>query len=212
MELLLKDNGIIFDEAEHKYYILDDDTMQVKSLPGITSTIIRWLFPKTYENIPERVLQLAAEYGSKIHKAIEKGSYDDDDGQKALNDYNRLMANAGLSCIEHEYLVTDNSFASAIDLVLKDSKNNIYLADIKTTSKIHTESVSAQLSIYRYFMKICNPELDVTSGYVLWLPKPRYGKPELREIPLVDIDKIKPMMSAYTEQTSPDEFIKLFNN
>ena len=62
------------------------------------------------------------------------------------NDYIRKNK---ITVLESEYMVNNDLVAGTIDLVLMDDKQFI-IADIKTTSSLHKDSVSWQLSIYTY--------------------------------------------------------------
>ena len=174
----LNESGITLYEKEHIY------TDGVKEYQGITGVLSRQLFPDKYSSVPDSVLKSAAEYGSNVHATIELcdslGDYDNPD--KNYIAYRKLMNDNNLHRLRNEYIVTDKEYyASAIDLVATDENGDIALIDIKTTSKLDEESVSWQLSIYRYLFYILNPHLkgSIKSFYALWLPKEQYGSPQL---------------------------------
>ena len=60
----LRKSPVVFHDKEHRYDLDGQD------LHGITP-IIAWLFPNTYQGIPQSVLNKAAEYGSLIHSKCE---------------------------------------------------------------------------------------------------------------------------------------------
>ena len=61
----LKKSPVIFDERAHTY------TLDGVRLSGVTA-IVKWMFPDTYKDIPQSVLEKAAEHGSLIHKKCEQ--------------------------------------------------------------------------------------------------------------------------------------------
>ena len=176
MKKKLVESPVVFNPEHHTY------TLNGQMLSGVTP-IIAWLFPDTYKGIPQSVLSQAAAYGTEVHKACEV--YDsldilpeDDYLKEVVYQYasvTRTLPEVACS----EYLVSDeHRIASAIDKVFADDS----LGDIKTTSKVHGLNVQVQLSIYAWLYEKMNPEHKVPHLYLIWIPKPQYGKPELREL------------------------------
>lgn len=164
----LNDTGVVFNPVGHTY------TLNGKMLNGITHVIKDKLFPDEYKNVPEHILKQAAIRGSEIHKIIEM--YDScsikTNGSIELENYidlsyrNKFL----LHHIQSEYLVTDGEqYASAIDKVYEDGNGGVILADIKTTYTLNMNYVSWQLSIYKYFFKLANPDINVSGLCVIWL-------------------------------------------
>lgn len=167
---------VVFNEEHHTY------TLNGHSLSGVTP-IIAWLFPDTYQGIPQSVLSQAAAYGTEIHKACEV--YDsldilpeDDCLKEVVYQYASVTKTLPeVAC--SEYLVSDEyRIASCIDKVFV----NDALADIKTTSKVHGLLVQLQLSIYAWLYEKQNPERKVPALYLIWLPKPQYGVPAVKQL------------------------------
>lgn len=188
-----KQSPVIFDEAAHTY------TLEGVRLSGVTA-IVKWMFPDTYKDIPQSVLEKAAEHGSLIHKKCEQ--YDNcgfGDDLPEVRDYVRLKRENGLTTIENEYLVDDGKdIASSIDVVFdKDGSGMYSLADIKTTSKIHKDNVTLQLSIYAYLFEKCNKGKKVGRLFVIWLPKEQYGTAELMELKRIGSADCKKIVKAY---------------
>lgn len=189
----LKESSVIFNEAEHTY------TLNGKKLGGVTA-IVKWLFPDTYTDIPETVLMKAAAHGSLIHSKCEL--YDTcglGDDLPEVQEYIRLKAENSLTTEANEYLVDDGKdIASSIDVVFSKGEDGCYpLADIKTTSKIHVDNVTLQLSIYAYLFELCNKGKKAGKLYVIWLPKEKYGKAELMELKRVPTAACKKIIKAY---------------
>ena len=169
-------SDVDFDAQSHTY--------KLNGLPlsGVTP-IIAWLFPDTYKGIPQSVLSQAAAYGTEVHKACEV--YDsldilpeDDYLKEVVYQYASVTKTLPeVAC--SEYLVSDEyRIASCIDKVFV----NDALADIKTTSKVHGLLVQLQLSIYAWLFEKMNPERKVPALYLIWLPKPQYGVPTVKQL------------------------------
>lgn len=188
-----KQSQVIFDEGAHTY------TLDGVRLSGVTA-IVKWMFPDTYKDIPQSVLEKAAEHGSLIHKKCEQ--YDNcgfGDDLPEVKDYVRLKAENGLTTAENEYLVDDGKdIASSIDVVFDEDESGCYpLADIKTTSKIHKDNVTLQLSIYAYLFEKCNKGKKAGRLFVIWLPKEQYGTSELMELKRISSADCKKIVKAY---------------
>ena len=167
---------MVFNEEHHTY------TLNGHALSGVTP-IIAWLFPDTYQGIPQSVLSQAAAYGTEVHKACEV--YDsldilpeDDYLKEVVYQYASVTKTLPeVAC--SEYLVSEEyRIASCIDKVFV----NDALADIKTTSKVHGLLVQLQLSIYAWLYEKQNPERKVPALYLIWLPKPQYGVPAVKQL------------------------------
>ena len=199
----LNDSGVDFNQESHTY------TLDGKELQGITGMIGRQLFPDKYSNIPQFVLNKAAERGSMIHEQIEL--YDSGIIKDAITDelfsYYEIKKENDFITIANEYIVTDGSnFASGIDLVF-DHKGKIALADIKTTSVLDENYIRWQLSIYAYLFELQNPELKVSELYGLWL---RGGESELVPVERIPDGVVFNLLKAEIigEKFSCDEVVK----
>lgn len=154
----LKKSQVNFDEFTHSYFCKD------KMLIGVTSLMKKHGLGADYSGIPDSVLAAAAERGTAIHKMLE-----DYDNGKQIEDSPLVRAykklNLKVKC--SEYLVSDNKIvASSIDKVLDDYS----LADVKTTSEVHTEALRWQLSIYKYLFELQNPTIKVNKLYCIHIP------------------------------------------
>jgi len=187
---------VVFDETAHTYTLGD------KQLQGITGTLIKRAFPDTYKDIPEAVLMKAAERGGMIHNSFELFCtlYDADikkypNPTEEIKAFHSMLLAYDLHHVESEYLVTDfTHFASAIDGVFADSDGNIYLVDYKTTSTLHYDNVSLQLSIYARWFEQMNPDLKVKELVCMWF---KNGQSKFQPLPRVDDGKIEDLISAY---------------
>lgn len=182
---LNKNKRVEFDNFTHTY-ILDGE----KVLLGVTSLMKKHGLSPDYSAISPEVLAKAAERGSAIHKLLE----DYDNGKPVTEDENlKAYKTLGLNVHASEYLVSDNELiASSIDKVLEDCS----LADVKTTSTIHTKSVSWQLSIYAYLFEKANPRKKVPHLYCIHV---RDGNAKLVEVPRIADEQVIELLNAHRE-------------
>lgn len=185
----LVDSQVAFNQEEHTY------SLNGIALKGITGMIKSQLFPDMYKDIPQWILDKAAERGTMVHESIElfDAGFEPKDTTPELESYKRIKRENELTTLANEYIVTDKEhFASAIDLVLCKGED-IILADLKTTYTLDKEYVRWQLSIYAYLFEIQNPELKVSKLYALWL---RDDKSEFAEVERVDMETIKKLLQC----------------
>lgn len=180
---------VIFNQEAHTY------TLNGVQLQGITGMIERQLFPKKYENVPQFILDRAAERGSFVHEVCELV---DDLGVSHASleakNYQKLKEENNLLYEVSEYLVSDNEyFASCIDKVYRESESEFSLGDIKTTYKLDNEYVRWQLSIYAYLFELQNPWAKVKRIFAIWL---RGEIAELVEEERIPSDIIVNLLSA----------------
>lgn len=188
----LPESPVVFEPEHHTY------NLNGKMLSGVTA-IVKWLFPDTYAGIPDSVLMQAADYGTLIHSKCEladsMGIVDD----PVVEDYKRIIKDAGLEVALSEYLVSDEkNIASSIDKVFIDDS----LGDIKTTSKIHEVNVTVQLSIYAYLYELQTGR-KANKLYLIWLPKPQYGQPMVKELTRIPADVCKYVVEVYAADVDP---------
>lgn len=185
----LVDSQVAFNQEEHTY------SLGRIALKGITGMIKSQLFPDIYKDIPQYILDKAAERGTMVHESIElfDAGFEPKDTTPELENYKRIKRENELTTLANEYIVTDKEhFASAIDLVLCKGED-VILADLKTTYTLDKEYVRWQLSIYAYLFELQNPELNVSKLYALWL---RDDKSEFAEVKRVESDTIKNLLQC----------------
>ena len=187
---------VTFIEESHQYFI------GKKELKGVTGTLIKKAFPDTYKNIPESVLKKAAERGGLIHNTFETfcSIFDADikkypNPTEELQAFHSMLVAFDLHYVASEYLVTDGeNFASAIDGVFTDKEGNIYLVDYKSTSTLHYDNVSLQLSIYAKWFEEQNPDLKVKEIVCMWF---KNGQSKFQPLPRVSDEQIDDLINAY---------------
>lgn len=180
-----------FHEDTHTYVTKEGVVLQ-----GITGIIAKMLFPDKYKNIPQHILEKAAEYGSLIHSKCQThdmfGGIPD---CEEIEDYEIIKKDNNLIPLDNEYLVSDNQYiATLIDNVFYDSDKSVNLGDIKTTSILDQESLSWQLSICAYLFELQNPHLKVNKLFGIWIRK---GKSKLQEVKRVDTNTVISLIDAY---------------
>lgn len=164
--------NIKFIEETHTY-LLDD-----KPLISVTTLMQKHGLAPSYDGVPENVLKAKAERGTLIHKEIEdycvKGEVGFTDELSLFIDY---IEDNNIEVISNETLVHNNLVAGTIDLILGGNA----IADIKTTSVLHLDAVSWQLSIYAYLYNLTH-DYKVVNGKVLHFTP--LGELSVRDIPL----------------------------
>lgn len=184
---------VIFDPEAHTYSLPDGTRLQ-----GITGMLHRQLFPGEYRDVPQHILDRAAERGHAIHQLCELV---DDLGitpeEADAQAYIRLKADMGLTYRASEYLVSDEEhFASAIDKVYEDRENAFILADIKTTYRLNEEYVRWQLSVYAYLFEMQNPDANVSRLLALWI---RDGHASAYPVERIPADIVTALLNAEAE-------------
>lgn len=181
----LKKSPVKFDATNHTYWLGD------KQLKGITSgSLVERVNPDKYAGVSEEKLKERAAYGQAIHSLI--GLYEDagiisDDVD--VRHYIELKEANNLTHVATEYLVSDEErYASSIDHVFLDKDGGIVLVDIKRTYRLDVESVRYQLSIYRRFFEMQNPDLKVKSLAAIWLHGDEYAYVPVEPVPDSYID------------------------
>lgn len=192
-----------FDEASHKY------TGDITGREYISTTTLMKKFgiSADYQNIPANVLQQAAVRGTNTHKAFE--NYIKSNGTilapvngygftevtqlDTLIKYNKI----NLTISESEKRIYDNHYlvAGTIDWIYYDDLGNKIIADFKTTSSIHREAVSWQLSIYNYIEHKGNlfdyyaTKLKVYQFY--------QGKMNVEDVPCIEYAEVEKLLNAH---------------
>lgn len=193
----LKNTGVVFNAIPHTYHYGD------KELKGITGILHRHLFPQKYAGISQEVLDAAAERGSIVHEQCRALDILGEPLSREAAAYAEIKEANKWETVANEYTVTDyQAVASNIDVVLhraEDAENQLILADFKTTSTFDNEYVSWQLSIYKYLIELCNPNIEVIALYGIWLPPERYGKPKAIKVQMQDVKKVEALLAADRE-------------
>ena len=142
----LVNSALKFDEETHTYTLNDN------KLISVTQLLAKHHLSPDYSGVSEELLKKSAEYGNQVHKDIEnyikKGIVVP---SLELTSFVNWLEKSGYEVIDSEYLVCNDIIGGKVDLLLKHQETGVYvIADIKTTSIVHQESVSWQLSLYNY--------------------------------------------------------------
>ena len=138
-------NDLVFDPQTHTY------TLDGKDLISVTQLMEKHGLSPNYNGVDEETLKASAERGTLIHKEIEnyikKGEVGFTDECAEFVTYVREnnIAIKGSEVTFHNDIV-----AGTCDLIINSEKGYLIVADIKTTSTLHKESVAWQLSLYAY--------------------------------------------------------------
>lgn len=147
---------INFDEQTHTYTNENGEVLisvtQLLKLAGISPN---------YDFVNEEVLKAAAEKGTLIHKEIEDYIKKGEIGfTKELHEFITYVKEQGIKILASEKQVYNDKVAGTIDLIFQYSNGKVVYADFKTTSTIHKQAVSYQLSIYKDLDSNSEHEID----------------------------------------------------
>lgn len=161
--------------------------------------IKRQLFPDKYKEVPQHILERAAERGTRVHhecQFVDTTGFEPE-SQEAMN-YLLLRTGAGYKALANEYTVSDGeNFASNIDCVWEKNEK-IALVDVKTTYTPDEEYLAWQLSIYAYFFELLNPHLKVDALFGAWLYN---DKSELIPLERKSDEEVKRLLQCEIEGT-----------
>ena len=135
---------LMFDPQTHTY------TLDGKDLISVTQLLAKHGLSPDYNGVNEDTLKASAERGTLIHKEIEdyikKGEIGFTD---ELDKFIKYAHKNGIEFIESEKTFHNDIVAGTCDLIIRKNEKLI-IADIKTTSTLHKDSVAWQLSLYTY--------------------------------------------------------------
>lgn len=150
-------------------------------IPSV-SEILHFIFPNKYAGIDKEILNKKAEYGSKIHEAIEcieqgKILPELDSIQEfSISQYKRLKEKYNIEVIDQEQMINfKDKYCGRFDMIA--NVNGFYsLCDIKTTATLDKEYLSWQLSFYELAFISMYGVSNFDKLYAIWLPKKGYGE------------------------------------
>jgi hypothetical protein len=189
-----------FDEETHTYYDQDNkpfiSTTQLLEVGGITPS---------YDFVDKDLLKASADKGNLIHKEIENYIKNGEIGfTKELDEFVNYLKAHKLTPVASELVVNDDLVAGTIDLVLKAENGELILADNKTTSTIHSDSVSWQCSIYKKLYEHTHEE-KISRLCVFHFNKD--GELNVRDLPIKSKEVIDELYEWY--RTKPDTKFEL---
>ena len=166
---MIENKYVFFDDISHTYTTEDDRELILMRKHGLAPD---------YTNVPLNKLEEARERGTRVHKEIERYCKGE---ALELSAELKAFRKMKIPVLANEYLVSDNEVvASSIDIVAQaNTEGCVDLMDIKTTSTLHTEPLSWQLSIYAYLFELQNPDIKVDKLYGLHI---KDGKGKMVEV------------------------------
>ena len=177
-------SNAVFDEKEHKYYV------NGKELISTTQLMKKHHLSPDYSSVDEETLKRSASYGTIVHSELENYIKNDipsfavevDNFDKWIK-LNQLQNNM----LASELKVNNDLVAGTIDFIYEDA-DGIVIADFKTTSQVHKEAVSWQLSIYRELLG-----MEIKKGVCFHL---KGGLFEVIDIPLKTKEEVERLFDA----------------
>lgn len=144
----LINSALKFDEETHTY------TLNGNKLISVTQLLSKHHLSPDYSGVNQELLKTSAEYGNMVHKEIEEwikfGTFTNNSLE--LQSFINWLDISGYEIIDSEYLVCNDIIGGKVDLLLRHKESDVYvIVDIKTTSVVHQESVSWQVSLYNHF-------------------------------------------------------------
>ena len=159
-----------FDEGKH-LYTLDQNGVTFE-LPSVTQ-ILRFISREIYGDVPQSVLDKAADKGTRVHEAIE--AYDNYGWKECEPDtlpyilaYEKWVQDHNFQTVANEYPIYHRTrlYAGKLDRLFMD-KGNLSLLDFKTSQTILEPLVTAQL--YGYAEALKSHGITVINSYILHL-------------------------------------------
>ena len=184
---------INFDASTHTY------TRNNQTYISVTTLLKKYNLSPNYTNIPQDVLSKASQRGNSVHKDLENyiKSGIDNPNNNDLQNFIKYVTNRNINLLlaKSEEVIYDDNYliAGTVDWQYIDGDEDV-IADFKTTSSIHWDSVSWQLSIYNYIK--CKG--DVLQYYLKKLKVVHMynGKFSVREVPPIEYDEIVNLLNA----------------
>ena len=142
-----------FIEDKHEYWYTEGNKhIQLHGVTGAIGKLMGKSFPDT------DVVKLATMYGSDVHKEVEN-YYNHEAAKWVVEELSRKADEWTFDFvegIESEVMVSDfEGTASKVDVVMRTYGGNVWLFDIKTTSKFDRAYCSLQLSVYKKLYEQC---------------------------------------------------------
>lgn len=177
-------SSAVFDEKEHKYYV------DGKELISTTQLMRKHNLSPDYSSVDEETLNKSANYGTLIHKELELFIKKDEVSfTQEVENFDLWIKENQLenNMVASELQVNNDLVAGTIDFIYEDA-DGLVIADFKTTSQIHKEAVSWQLSIYRELLG-----MEIKKGVCFHL---KGGLFEVLDIPLKQKEEVERLFDA----------------
>lgn len=184
---------IQFDEQTHTY------TRNGNQYTSVTTLLKNYGLSPSYAGISQDVLAKAAARGNATHKALENyiklGIMDLNNVDLCNFEKYVIARSIDLVTAKSEEIIYDDTYliAGTVDFQYIDNGDEV-VADFKTTSQIHWESVAWQLSIYNFIK--CKG--DIIQYYIKKLKVFHIynGKLSVKELPTIEYDEVVKLLNA----------------
>ena len=203
---------ISFDKQTHTY------TNDGRLLLSVTEVIKRYVFPDLYSNVPEEVLNKAAERGTATHSIIEKyikGTLTNEEYEANKEDVDAFVNEIDkrhLLLGQSECIVSDGELhAGTIDIIglFNEGKGNrVIIADVKTTSRLNIEYLQWQLSLYSYLMCNAGGKNYLANSPDLYGIHLRDSKCKIVKIEPLQLEAIESLLDAIRNNVQPEDWKK----
>lgn len=182
-----------FDPETHTYYL------NGKPLISVTQLLRKHGLAPDYSGIDEETLNRAAERGTLIHKEIEDYVTKGEVGfTPELVSFIKEFEKTGYDFAASEIAVHNDVCAGTIDLFIASNppEGRYTFIDFKTTSSLHIESVSWQLSLYAYLYRLSDERyFSVDTKLQAWHFQSD-GSLKVVDIPMQPIDEIERLLEC----------------
>ena len=173
--------------GKHHYYLNGVE------LIGCTTLLKKHNLAPKYDAVDDETLTKASEYGKLVHRELELFIKNDEvsfaQEQKNFEAWINENAKKGnnIVFVESEMKVNNDLVAGTIDFIYEENEE-LVIADFKTTSQVHKEAVSWQLSIYRELLG-----MEIKKGVCFHL---KGGLFEVIDIPLKTKEEVERLFDA----------------
>ncbi len=159
-----------FDPEKHEY------SRNGKRLPSVTEIINKILYPDQFRYVNEEVLELAAEFGRSVHKALDTNFADPltDEELHCYNEAIKILQENNITPILKETRIDSKlGYAGTFDLYgIINGKKALF--DYKTGTSLNVDQTAWQQSMYKVALEEQGNQVD--DIYAIHIPKKRKGK------------------------------------
>lgn len=167
------------------------------TVPSV-SEIVRFELDE-YKDVPQWILDRAAEYGTKVHEmveSIESGLSLEEFNEMPIDFFAKYSVNEYVSLKNYEVesmeqMIGNKHCCGRYDILTKDG----YLVDIKTNSKYPQRHLEIQLGLYYWLMG-----MEKDKAYCMWLPK--RDKARLVEVKPITNKECEDIIARYEKRNS----------
>ena len=182
---------LTFDAENHQYYL------NGVPLISVTQLMQKHGLSPSYEGVDPETLRKKAEYGTLVHKEIEEFVNSGEIGfTKECAAFAQYVKENGVMVGFSELMLHNDVVAGTADLVIVGG----IIGDIKTTSVLHRDALSWQLSIYAYLYNeiyAVFPEHMLTRGQAFHFNED--GELEVVDIPLKPKEAVERLLACERE-------------